>query len=89
MRFLVKNSQNGKAQTVKVGAPKLSWPRHPHHRMPSSFPFTVAVTTPDEAHTVVAHLDDNGRSLLLEQLKKFEEEKTANAGKKAVIANFW
>ena len=88
VRFYVKSAPNGKGQTVKYGATKLSWPRHPHHRMPSSWPFTVAVTTPEEAHGIVAHLDDNGRSLLLEQLRKCEEEKTANAGNRAVIAIF-
>lgn len=61
--------------------PKLSWPRHPQHRLPSAWPYGgLSVTTTAEARSVVVQLDDDGRALLMEQLKKFEDEKTSIAG---------
>lgn len=71
------------SRTVKHHAtpPKLTWPRHPHHRLPSAWPYAdLSVTTTAEARGVVVRLDDHGRALLTEELKKFEDEKASVAG---------
>lgn len=60
---------------------KLTWPRHPLHRLPSAWPYAgLSVTTTAEARNVVLRLDDHGRALITEELKKFEDEKASAAG---------
>jgi hypothetical protein len=55
---------------------RFKWPQHGY--MPSTAPFQLypLLTSAEEARNIVAHMDDNERSLLSEELRKFEERKS-------------